>query len=104
MPVSTSKPEPGQFTPPAVLPMLIEPSFGEFGPTGGTYGDCSQRNFSRFFSACAFSAGVKSMMSFGVMNVRANAGGLLGIGCVGEVHSPGMSVCGTAFSSIGQIG
>src|SRR5690349_4978633 len=104
MPVSSSKPEPGQFTPPAVLPMLIDPSFGEFGPTGGTNGDCSQRNFSRFFSACAFSAGVKSIRSSGRMYVRAYGGGLVGIGCVGDVHSPGMSVCGTATSGIGQIG
>ena len=36
--------------------------------------------------------------------VREYAGGLLGNGCVGEVFSVGMLVCGTAFSGIGQIG
>src|SRR4051812_16808955 len=104
MPVSTSKPEPGQFTPPVVLPMLIEPSSGDSGPTGGTNGDFSHRYFFRFSSACARSAGVKSIKSFSLTNVRANGGGLVGIGCVGDVHSPGIVVCGTATSGIGQIG
>ena len=36
-PVSGSKPEPGQFTPPFQLPMLIAPSLsGDSGPAGGT--------------------------------------------------------------------
>ena len=33
-----------------------------------------------------------------------NAGGLVGNGCVGEVSSPGTSLCGTGRSSIGQTG
>src|SRR4029079_18763781 len=104
MPVSGSKPDPGQFTPPFVLAMLIVPRSCEFGPTGGTYGLCSQRNSLRFSSACLRSSGVKSMRSFSVMCVREYAGGLLGIGCVFDVFSNGISVCGTGVSGIGQIG
>ena len=32
------------------------------------------------------------------------AAGLVGYGCVGDVHSPGTSVCGTGRSSMGQTG
>ena len=49
MPVSTSKPAPGQLVPPAVLPMLMPPSSFDSGPVGGTYGVGSQRNSDRFF-------------------------------------------------------
>src|SRR6266705_164140 len=98
MAVSGSKPEPGQFTPPLALPMLIDPR--NFPPlvgrsAGGTNGDCSQRYLPRLSSACWCSCGVKSMTSSLLTNVREYAGGLLGIGCVGDVHSPGMSVWGT---------
>src|SRR4051812_26407026 len=84
--------------------MLTEPRRGSFGPSGGTYGDGSHRNFARFFSACARSAGVKSIRSFSPTKVREYGGGLVGMGCVGEVFSVGMLVCGTATSGIGQIG
>src|SRR5580658_3953962 len=43
-------------------------------------------------------------MSFSVNDCRANAGGLVGKGCVGELHSPGTSDCGTGRSSIGHRG
>src|SRR5436189_6328884 len=106
MAVSGSNPEPGQFTPPLALPMLIAPM--NLPPlagcnAGGTNGDCSQRYLLRLSSACWCSCGVKSRMSSLLTNVREYAGGLLGIGCVGEVFSPGMSVCGTGVSTIGQI-
>src|SRR5712691_2242746 len=107
MAVSGSKPEPGQFTPPLALPILIDPRYlppDSGRRAGGTNGDCSQRYFFRFSSACACSAGVNSITSFVLTYVREYAGGLLGLGCVGEVHSPGMSVCGTGVSTIGQIG
>src|SRR5215210_6947892 len=104
MPVSGSKPAPGQLVPPLVLPMLIDPSNFEFGPTGGTYGVCSQRNSLRFSSACARSAGVKSITSLSATCVRAYGGGLVTNGCVFAVFSPGISDCGTGRSSIGQIG
>ena len=35
---------------------------------------------------------------------RSNAGGLVTCGCVGEVRSPGTSVCGTGFSTMGHTG
>ena len=43
-------------------------------------------------------------MSFSVNDWRANGGGVVGKGCVGDDCSPGMSDCGTGRSSIGQIG
>ena len=43
-------------------------------------------------------------MSFSVNDCRANGGGAVGNGCVGDVHSPGTSVCGTGRSSIGKNG
>ena len=36
-------------------------------------------------------------MSFSVNDCRANGGGSVGIGCVGEVFSPGTSLCGTGL-------
>src|SRR5882724_3295396 len=106
MPVSGSKPEPGQLTPPEVFAMLIAPRYFCPGPvsTGGTKGDCSQRNFFRFSSACACSCGVKSITSLSATNVREYGGGTLGTGCVAAVFSPGMSLCGAGFSGIGQMG
>src|SRR6185436_19760426 len=104
MPVSTSKPAPGQLVPPAVLPMLIEPSSFDSGPVGGTYGDCSQRKNLRFASACLRSSGVKSMRSLSRMKMRAYGTGLVTKGCVGDVCSCFNVVWGTGRSSIGQIG
>src|SRR6185295_7155350 len=104
MPVSTSKPAPGQFVPPAVLPMLIDPYSLDSGPVGGTYGDCSQRKNLRFSSACFLSSGVKSIRSSGRMKMRAYGTGLVTNGCVGDVTSCFNVVCGTGRSSIGQIG
>src|SRR5258706_12176091 len=93
--------------PQLALPILMEPS--HLPPSvgrraGGTYGVCSKRYFFRFSSACVRSAGVKSMRSFVLTYVREYGGGLLGIGCVGDVFSFGMSDCGTGVSGIGQIG
>ena len=49
-------------------------------------------------------SGVKSIRSSGVTPWRSKAGGRLGIGCVGEVASPGTVDCGTSTSSIGHTG
>src|SRR3954454_19145031 len=51
-----------------------------------------------------FSSGVMKAVyrSFSVMLCRANGGGMVGKGCVGEVHSPGTSDFGTGRSSIGH--
>ena len=43
-------------------------------------------------------------MSFSVNDCLANGAGFVGKGCVGDVHSPGTSVCGTGRSTIGQTG
>ena len=43
-------------------------------------------------------------MSFSVNDWRANGGGAVGNGCVGQLFSPGTSLCGTGRSSIGQSG
>src|SRR5262249_11941529 len=66
------------------------PSFREF------------RNSSRTL-ACS-SSERKGLMSFSVNDCRANGGGAVGKGCVGDVFSPGASVCGTGRSSIGHSG
>ena len=44
------------------------------------------------------------MRSSTVTPWRSNGFGLVGNGCVGDVRSPGTSVCGTGRSSIGQTG
>src|SRR5947209_6724604 len=44
------------------------------------------------------------LISFSVKDCRANGGGALGKGCVGDVCSPGTSLCGTGFSCIGHSG
>src|ERR1019366_9736969 len=54
--------------------------------------------------ASALSSGVKSISSSIEVSVRPYAGGLAGIGWVGEYFSPGTSPCGTGRSSMGQIG
>src|SRR5436190_13731259 len=104
MAVSGSNDAPGQLMPPTVLPTLIAPAHLSLGLTAGMNGVGSQRYRFRLSSAVARSAGVKSIRSSTVTCVRAYGGGIVGIGCVGDVFSPGMSLCGTAFSGIGQIG
>jgi len=47
---------------------------------------------------------VKSIRSLSSTPLREYAGGLVGKGCVGDVFSPGTSVCGTGRSSIGHTG
>src|SRR5262249_22267765 len=63
----------------------------------------------REFLSCARTAACSSavrygLMSFSVNDCRAKGGDAEGIGCVGDVHSPDTSVCGTGFSSMGQSG
>src|ERR1700689_1700412 len=50
------------------------------------------------------SSGRYGLMSSSVKDCRANGGGPVRKGCVGEECSPGTSDCGTGFSSIGQSG
>src|SRR5262245_42579888 len=93
--------------PPLALPMLIEPRYlppSDGRRAGGTNGDGSHRYCLRFVSACCRSAGVKSIRSSTLTKVREYGGGALGIGCVADVFSFGMSDCGTGVSGIGQIG
>ncbi len=44
------------------------------------------------------------LMSCSVNDCRANGGGVVGKGCVGQTCSPNGAPCGTGRSSIGQIG
>ena len=44
------------------------------------------------------------LMSASVNDWRANGGGAVGNGCVGQLISPGVSDCGTGRSSIGHSG
>src|SRR5215471_4826285 len=60
------------------------------------------RIFSRHV-ACS-SSGRYGLMSFSVSAWRANGGGLVGKGCVGQASSPATSDLGTGRSSIGQRG
>jgi hypothetical protein len=65
----------------------------------------SLREFINSSRMAARSASVaRGLMSFSVNDWRANGGGLVGCGCVGELHSPGTSDCGTGRSSIGHKG
>src|SRR5881628_3773713 len=50
------------------------------------------------WSACCRNAGVKSIKSSTVIPWRSKAGGFVGNGCVGEVHSPWTSVCFRTFN------
>src|SRR5437868_1477607 len=102
--VSGSTDPPGQLAPPlkfgstrvASGPSHLLTTGGEkSGPS--LYRDTS-------LTASAFNAGVKSTRSSSVTPCRSKAGGLVGIGCVGEYHSPGTSPLGTGRSTIGQTG
>src|ERR1700687_4900769 len=102
--LSGSPPAPGQFVPPAVVPMVSD----AIGPStlltlpGRNIGPSLKRETACL--ASAFNSGVKSMRSPRPTDCRAYAGGLVGNGCVGDVFSPGTSDCGTGRSSIGKIG
>jgi hypothetical protein len=61
-------------------------------------------NCDAIFIASAFSSGVKSIRYSGRKPFRSKGGGLVGMGCVGLVFSPGTFVCSTGFSSIGHTG
>src|SRR5579871_3577599 len=61
--------------------------------------------FETILNASARSSGVKSIRSSSEgMAALPYAGGLVGIGWVGEYHSPGTSPLGTGRSSIGHMG
>ena len=55
-------------------------------------------------SASALISSVKSIRSSSVMPCRSNGSGFVGNGCVGDIHSPGVSEPGTGRSTIGQTG
>ncbi len=61
-------------------------------------------NFSRTASASCLNSGVKSTTSSFVSPCRSNGAGFVGIGCVGELFSPGTVDFGTGRSSIGHTG
>src|SRR5665213_1690774 len=93
---------PGQFVTPVVRIVPNGPS-GLLTTIGVKIGPILY--FDTIFNASALSAGVKSIRSStDGMPATPYAGGLVGIGCVGEYHSPGTSPLGTGFSSKGQIG
>src|SRR5690242_15054016 len=90
---------PPQFAPPLWPGNEIVPR-----KLGGVYKP-SLREFLSNSRILACSASVaKGLMSFSVKLSRANGGGLLGKGCVGELNSPGTSDCGTGRSSTGHRG
>ena len=55
-------------------------------------------------SAASFTAGVKSITSSSENPCLEMGAGFEGNGCVGQLASPGTSLCGTGRSSIGQSG
>ncbi len=106
MPVSGSSAPPSQLAPPSepgTTSVPVVPS-GALAIDGGVNGVVLKRIFSSAFTASARSSGVKSIRSLTVAPCRSNAAGFDGIGCVGEVFSPGTSVCSTGRSGIGQTG
>src|SRR5438034_2454062 len=87
--ISGSYAEPGQLTPPLSVPEVSAAS----GPsalltTGGRNTGPSRYRFAAS-SACALISGVKSTRSLSRTPLREYAGGLVGIGCVGDVFAPG---------------
>src|SRR5579863_2634455 len=93
---------PGQFVTPVVRIVLNGPS-GLLTTIGVKIGPILY--FETIFNASARSSGVKSIRS-STDGIPATpyAGGLVGMGCVGEYHSPGTSPFGTGRSCIGQMG
>src|SRR6266851_9080919 len=102
--ISGSYADPGQFTPPLSVPAVSAASGPSALLTSGGRNTGPRRYRFATSSACALISGVKSTRSDSSTPLREYAGGLVGIGGVGLVFSPGTSVCGTGFSSIGQIG
>src|SRR3954469_7462778 len=102
--ISGSYADPGQLTPPPSVPDVSVPT----GPSGlltvGGGNPGTRRNTLAASRPAAFNYGVKSIKSLSTTPLREYAGGLVGNGCVGEVFSPGTSVCGTGRSSIGHTG
>src|SRR5690606_5413622 len=84
-----------QFAPPLWPGIMIVPC-----RLGGVYSPSfrDERRISRTRSRSA--SGMYGLMSSSVNDWRANGGGAVGKGCVGEAFSPGASDCGTGRSSI----
>src|SRR5215471_7761116 len=91
----------------AVIPQLAPPLWpgAEMEPRRLGVNSPSLREFVSISRMAACSASVANgLMSFSVKDCRANGGGLVGNGCVVELHSPGTSDWGTGRSSMGQSG
>jgi hypothetical protein len=74
-------------------------------PYAGGVNSPSFRAFTRMVRSRSFSAFSRyGFRSSAVILCRANGGGLVGNGCVGDVFSPGTVDCGTGRSSIGHTG
>src|ERR1700732_428406 len=102
--VSGSYDPPGQFVPPFGYPRISVPT----GPSGllttGGVKTGPDLYLDAILSASARSSGVKSIRSSAEKPLRPKKGGLVGMGCVAEYHSPGVFPWGTGRSTIGQMG
>src|SRR4051812_34921251 len=95
---------PGQFVPPFVEPrdtVAMGPS--ALLTTGGVKTGPILR-CDTMATAAALRSGVKSTRSSSVTPFAAYAFGLVGMGCVGEYHSPGTSPFSTGVSTNGHTG
>src|SRR5262245_3245277 len=101
---SGSNDPPGQFVAAACAPIVSVAIGPSARLTEGGVNMGPSRYFDTIRSASARSSGVKLIKSSIVRPVPSYGLGLVGNGCVGEYHSPGVSPFGTGFSSIGQIG
>src|ERR1041385_1104648 len=102
--VSGSYDPPGQLVPPLAVPIV---SVASGPPTLLSEGGVNTGPILYFeisVIASSRSAGVKSIRSSLNTPLRLYAGGLLGIGCVAEYHSPGTVPFSTGFSGIGHTG
>src|SRR5688572_14209785 len=99
MPFCGSTAERPQFVPPLWPGIWTEPR-----RLGGVNSPSLRQPLKASLSTCCSAAGMCGLMSRSVNDCLANAGGLVGTGCVGDDHSPGTSDCGTGRSSIGHSG
>src|SRR3954452_17805737 len=93
----------------AVLPQLAPPRAPgnerlSYKPGGVKRPSLRMLAIRSFHEACSCGVRMYGFTSAAVIFWRAKGGGRVGIGCVGQVFSPGMSLFGTGRSSIGQSG
>src|SRR5690349_21591119 len=93
-------------TPHQLLPPCAPGNTSVLAPTfHGLYGTVSASLFvSQRFWQKAWCSGVTFARSCCLNEFRDNGSGLIGNGCVADVHSPGTVVCGTGRSSTPKIG